>query len=170
MCVAHSSVNGPLVACHKWPVAVIFVCVPQAVYDWEGERIMSEDVQEASRSIVSQLEQAWNNADGEAFGVPFTDDARFVDIRGEYHRGKNAIAEGHQAIFDSIYKGSMLSYELFDLNPLSDTTAVANVRAVLRVPAGPLAGEQRSVSTLFLVLNDETWRVASFHNTLVKPL
>ncbi len=47
-----------------------------------------------------------NSADGPRFGEPFIGDADFVDIRGERHRGRGAIASGHQAIFDSIYRGS----------------------------------------------------------------
>lgn len=130
---------------------------------------MSDGMHEIARAIVSQLEQAWNSGDGVGFGAPFADDARFVDIRGEFHRGRDSIAHGHQAIFDTVYKDSRLSYELFDLNPLSDTTAVANVRGTLNCPTGPLTGEHHSVSTLVLVQNGDRWRIASFHNTLVRP-
>jgi uncharacterized protein (TIGR02246 family) len=41
--------------------------------------------------IVKQLEQAWNTADGEAFGRPFTEDADFVNIRGLHFRSRKVI-------------------------------------------------------------------------------
>ena len=63
----------------------------------------------ALEKIVGQLEAAWNAMDGAAFAAPFADDADFVNIRGEHHRGKPAIAAGHTAIFKSIYAGSSVA-------------------------------------------------------------
>ncbi len=54
-------------------------------------------------ALARQLQDAWNAADGAAFGKPFAPDADFVTIRGELHSGP-AIAAGHQAIFDTIYR------------------------------------------------------------------
>ena len=62
--------------------------------------------------LFEELELAWNRADGAAFGHPFADDADFVDIRGDHHTGIEAIGHGHQAIFDSIYAGSTVQYEI----------------------------------------------------------
>ena len=59
-------------------------------------------------TIVKELEASWNAADGARFGLPFTEDADFVTIRGEHVRTREAIAAGHQAIFDTIYKGSVV--------------------------------------------------------------
>ena len=43
-----------------------------------GERAVAD--------LVSELEKAWNAADGAAFGRPFAEDADFVNIRGEHFR------------------------------------------------------------------------------------
>jgi uncharacterized protein (TIGR02246 family) len=58
---------------------------------------MAEGAQGVAAEPIGRLERAWNEADGQAFGEPFTPDADFVDIRGEHHRGQQAIAAGHQA-------------------------------------------------------------------------
>ena len=57
-------------------------------------------------TLFEQLERAWNDADGQAFGAEFAEESEFVNIRGEHHRGTQAIAHGHQGIFDTIYAGS----------------------------------------------------------------
>ncbi len=44
---------------------------------------------------------------------------------------------------------------------------VANARATLTAPAGPLAGTNQTVSTVVLVPEGEGWRAVAFHNTLV---
>jgi uncharacterized protein (TIGR02246 family) len=130
---------------------------------------MAEGAEGVAAELVGRLERAWNEADGQAFGQPFTPDADFVDIRGEHHRGQEAIAAGHQAIFDSIYKGSSTDYELTGARELSSDVILAHATAVLRAPSGPLAGEHSSVLSLALVRGGNGWKIAGLHNTLVAP-
>ena len=130
---------------------------------------MAAGAEDVANELIGRLEQAWNEADGRAFGEPFTADADFVDIRGEHHRGQEAIAAGHQAIFDSIYKGSSANYKLVQARELSDDVILAHATGVLRTPSGPLAGEQSAVQSLVLVRGGDGWKIASFHNTLVAP-
>ena len=63
---------------------------------------MAEDAESIAAALLRQLEDAWNAGDGAAFGAPFAEDADFVDIRGDHHRGRAAIAQGHRAIFDTV--------------------------------------------------------------------
>ncbi len=121
---------------------------------------------EAVSAIVKELENAWNAADGTRFGVPFTDDADFVTIRAEHLRSREAIAKGHQGIFDTIYKGSTVRYELDSARPVAPGVAVAHVKTELKAPIGPLAGTHNSLFTLVLVQQQNAWRIAAFHNTL----
>ena len=46
-------------------------------------------------TFLEKLEQAWNAADGAAFGALFADESDFVNVRGERRRG-SAIGRGHQ--------------------------------------------------------------------------
>ena len=62
------------------------------------------DPRTTAETLIKRLQDAWNAADGAAFGAPFAPDADFVTIRGELHSGE-AIAAGHQQIFDTIYAG-----------------------------------------------------------------
>ena len=130
---------------------------------------MATGADNVANELIGRLEQAWNEADGVAFGEPFAADADFVDIRGEHHRGQEAIAAGHQAIFDSIYKGSSTYYKLIRARKLSDEVILAHATGVMRAPSGPLAGEHSAVQSLVLVRGDDGWKIAGFHNTLVAP-
>src|SRR3712207_2290615 len=128
---------------------------------------MAEGAEGVAAEMIGRLEGAWNGADGRAFGEPFAADADFVDIRGEHHRGREAISAGHRAIFGSIYEGSTVDYELTGVRELSEGVILAHSSAVLRVPSGPLAGEHGAVQTLVLVREDDGWEIAAFHNTPV---
>src|SRR3954451_4853916 len=126
---------------------------------------MNLDAADIVAPIVQSLEDAWNAADGQAFAAPFADDADFVDIRGDFHRGKQAIAFGHQTIFESIYKGSRNKMELLQARHLTPRAIVGQVSASLSVPAGPLAGENKSIFTIVLAEGEAGWQIAALHNT-----
>ena len=115
-------------------------------------------------AILEQAEHAWNGADGAAFGALFADESDFVNIRGEHHRGDGAlIGRGHQAIFDTIYAGSTVSYRLEVARRIAPGVIVAVAGATLDVPTGPLQGVNRARMTF--VVADGT--ITAFHNTLV---
>lgn len=128
---------------------------------------MSTDPQTVASNFYARIEKAWNAADGAAFAEPFAADASFVDIRGEAHDGVPAIAEGHQAIFDSIYRGSIVQYDLDVARAVTDSVVLTRARATLTVPGGPLAGTHRSLLTTILQQTDGGWTAVAFHNTLV---
>ena len=128
-----------------------------------------QDASAIAREIIQRLEDAWNAADGAAFGAPFAEDADFVTIRGEDHHGREAIAGGHQGIFDTIYRGSAVTYALVRARQLADDVVLAHARSALSVPSGPLAGEHNAISSLVLVRGNGAWQIAAFHNTLVAP-
>ena len=89
-----------------------------------------------------------------------------MTIRGELHSGP-AIAIGHQQIFDTIYAGSTVSYEVLQARELDDRVTVAHVRGTLTVPGGPLAGTHDALATVVLARDGDEQRIAAFHNTLV---
>lgn len=128
---------------------------------------MNSDDRQIVADVVRELEKAWNAADGEGFGRPFAGDADFVNIRGDHFRTREAIAKGHQGIFNSIYKGSTVRFEVVSVRGIAPTVLLAHVKSALKAPTGPLAGEHGSLFSLVLVHYDDDWRIAAFHNTLV---
>ena len=126
----------------------------------DGNKILSE--------IIGKLEQAWNGGNGERFGEPFTEDADFVTIRGEHYRTRAVIARGHQAIFDSVFKGSVIRFEVESTRVVTPTVLLGHVKGKVEVPSGPLAGRHEAFATLVLVEQEDTWRIAAFHNMLLK--
>ena len=118
-------------------------------------------------TFLERLEQAWNAADGAAFGAEFADESDFVNVRGEHHRGATAIARGHQAIFDTIYAGSSVRFQLDMARELAPGTILAVATSTLDAPAGPLKGIHNARFTMLIVEQGDDWRIAAFHNTLV---
>ncbi len=128
---------------------------------------LSTDPTDVASGLVAHLERTWNRADGSAFGAAFADDSDFVDIRGVHHVGRAAIAAGHQAIFDSIYAGSTVDYELERAREIAPGCVVGVVAATLEAPHGPLQGTTHARFTLTITDLGERWAISAFHNTLV---
>ena len=129
--------------------------------------ITTLDATAIAAATIHELEQAWNAADGAGFGAPFAHDADFVNIRGEHIRGAAAIGDGHQAIFDSIYAGSSVRYDLDTARVVAPGCIVAVVSAEMNAPHGPLQGVNHARFTAVITERDRRWEVAAFHNTLL---
>ena len=126
---------------------------------------MTEADRAAVEALVARLEAAWNAADAAAFAAEFTADADFVNVRGDYHSGRDPIAHGHDAIWKSIYAGSTIHYSLARVREVAPGVLLAHLDALLRVPAGPLAGDIVAIPSIVLVREEGAWRIAAFHNT-----
>jgi uncharacterized protein (TIGR02246 family) len=119
--------------------------------------------------IVKHLEDAWNEASGEKFSQPFTTTSDFINIRGMFlsKATKQQVAAGHQHIFDTIYKGSTVKYNLADAELINGQTILAHIKTILNSPQGPLLGTNSSIITIVLIQEKDEWKIRAFHNTLV---
>jgi uncharacterized protein (TIGR02246 family) len=102
-----------------------------------------------------------------ALAAPFADDTDFVEIRGGHHRGAEAVARGHEAIFSTIYAGSTVELSLEVARTVASGVVVAVVGSTLRVPSGPMQGVNQARMTMVIVEQDDRWVITAFHNTLV---
>jgi uncharacterized protein (TIGR02246 family) len=130
---------------------------------------MAEDTTQVATALMRQLENAWNRGDGPGFAAPFADDADFVDIRADYHKGRAEVAEGHASILAGIFKDSVNTYELLAARELAPGVIGAQVGAVLQVRVGPMAGQNRALFSFVAVKQGEDWQIELFHNTLAPP-
>ncbi|HEY0026047.1 MAG TPA: SgcJ/EcaC family oxidoreductase [Longimicrobium sp.] len=129
---------------------------------------MTVDPTAIATELFAQLETAWNAADGAAFGKPFAGVTDFVDVRGAHHHGDGvAMGRGHQHIFDTIYKGSTVRYQVTAAREAVHGCIVATASATLDAPSGPLLGTNQSRITAVVVREDDRWAITAFHNTLV---
>lgn len=123
-----------------------------------------------ARGVLQELEDSWNRGDGRAFGEVYAEDATFVNIRGDYAVGRDAIAAGHAAIFATTHAGSVNRMELITSREIADDVVVMVSRNELTAPVGPLRGRHSALSTSTLVCTAGQWQIAATHNALVGAL
>ena len=113
------------------------------------------------------MRRAWAAGDGTAYGAVFREDARYVTAPGERSVGRDAIANSHQKIFDTIFRGTRLGGEYpSELQAISpDVVLVHATGAVL------FAGERErdvppnGLITCVVARGPKGWEIASFSNT-----
>ena len=123
----------------------------------------------AIRENVRQMEAGWNAKSGAQFARSFADDADYVVINGVYVKGREVIAEGHQRIFDTVFKESTLSLSVKQVRMLRPDVAVVHVTGTLKLPRGAEAQTSESILTVVMTKESGAWKIAAFQNTEVKP-
>ena len=118
----------------------------------------------AIRENVKQLETGWNTKSGATFSKPFAEDADYVVINGMHIKGREAIAAGHQQIFDTIYKDTTLALEVKQIRFLRPDVAVVHVSGHRNGPGKELHG---GMLTLVMTKEQQGWTIAAFQNTAV---
>jgi uncharacterized protein (TIGR02246 family) len=119
--------------------------------------------------IIQQIEEAWNIGDGPASARPFTQDVDYMVWNGMHVKGRQALAAGHQEIFDTFYKGSVIRYQIKSIRFLRDDVAVVHVEAVLQVPQDSGGFTEIKAVPVFIMTKDNgDWQVDVFQNTLVQ--
>jgi uncharacterized protein (TIGR02246 family) len=119
----------------------------------------------AIRPTFEALSTAWENGDGDAFALQFTDDADFVNIIGMHIHGRAAIAEVHDKIFKSIYAESTVRFTPLTARILTDDMVLVIVSSQVEVPSGPRQGIIHAIATVLMQRIESQWRIASLHNT-----
>jgi uncharacterized protein (TIGR02246 family) len=120
-------------------------------------------------AVVRGLQDAWNAADGIAYGAAFAEDADFVTIRGEHYRGADTIAVGHAHIFRTRYAGTTACCTIEASRLLRPDVVLVHVKQQLSTPDGPFPMAPCARPSLVLTREAGRWRIAAVHNTLLAP-
>lgn len=128
---------------------------------------ISADDEAAIRELLDRMRDAWACGDGAAYASVFSDDARYVNAPGTRSIGRQAIAESHQKIFDSVLKGTRLgSTYPAELHAVAPNVVLVHGGGAVLFPG---ESEQRvppnGLITMVAVGEAGSWRFVSFSNT-----
>jgi uncharacterized protein (TIGR02246 family) len=149
-------------------VMMLFACALTAAAQGAAPPADARGADEAAvRENVRQMEEGWNTKSGALFARPFAEDADYVVINGMSFRGRAAIAETHQRIFETIFKDSTISLSVKQLRFLRPDVAVAHINGRNRTRASGEEREVEAIITLVMVREAGAWKIAAFQNTQV---
>ncbi len=130
---------------------------------------MTATEEHALRGLVTQLANAWNQGDSEAWTALFAEDADLIHILGGHLRGHAEIERAHRAIFDTIYKGSTLKLTVEKIRPVTAEVAIVFLVGELHITQAGVPPVLHTRPTLVMHRTDGTWRIVAFQNTVVMP-
>ncbi len=119
-------------------------------------------------ALFQRLIEGWSAGDGAAYAAAFTEDADYIAFDGSHIKGRRAIAESHQRLFDTWLKGTRLDGKIESVRFLvPDVALVVATGGILMPGRGEVHRGRRSIQTLLGVKRDG-WRFASFHNNRIQ--
>lgn len=125
----------------------------------------------AIEQLISELVEAWNRGDAEAYGARYRPDGTFTNVNGAFYVGREEFNRRHEEIFRGYLQGTTLAMEPRLLRFLRPDIAVADIGLSLSgmraeppgVAAGP-GGKLRTCLLMVLVKDGGSWWIAAYHN------
>ncbi len=120
----------------------------------------------AVRSIITTLENGWNNKSGKTFSSVFADVHDYIGVDGRYFSNftKKGNEVAHQGLFDGVFKNRIIKLKVdkvtFFRKDLAQIIAIgANYEKGGNPPEDP-----GIIMTVIAEKKNNVWKVISFHN------
>ena len=131
----------------------------------------------AVAAISEGLQAAWNQGDAPAYASYFTDDADFLNIRGDIFTGREQIAKVHGMILGGPFKGSHIAITTRLLKVLAPGMVMLDtdqtVTSFKGLPPGVVPTTDGTLVTHFKYMAarqvDGSWKLISGQNTSELP-
>ena len=149
-------------------LTIMVFCAATGLFAQEKDSKMSKD-EAAIRANVEQMAKGWNMKSGAEFAKPFAENSDYVVINGMHIKGRADNAQGHQQIFNTIYKDSRVSINVKQIRFLRPDVAVIHVESNLTVKAGGAEQTGRGLITMVMTKEKDKWEIAAFQNTSIQP-
>jgi uncharacterized protein (TIGR02246 family) len=125
---------------------------------------MNSEVDELLRRMM----QFWEHHDMDGFGALFSGDADFVNIFGDWLKGRDAIARDHAERHQTMFRTSRLAIEPPTVRALRQDIALVHWRWTMhdvRGPDGNVLGNKTGLMLQVMERGSEGWRIVASHNT-----
>jgi uncharacterized protein (TIGR02246 family) len=149
-------------------LVLIFTVIGIAAQEKAAVADTSKD-EAAIRANVEQMQKGWNMKSGAEFAKPFAENSDYVVINGVHIKGRAGIAEGHQRIFDTVYKDSSVVITVKQIRFLRPDVAVVHAESALTFKTGGEEKKGSGIITLVMTKENGIWQIAAFQNTSIQP-
>jgi uncharacterized protein (TIGR02246 family) len=136
------------------------------------EKTNTNESESAAVEIIDRMAEAWEQGDGEAFGALFSNDAQYVTAPGERLHGRERIAQSHQHMFHTFFKGTRLGRDYpLRFRSLDPKVVLVELSGSVLFPGEKETGvPPNGLMTLVIKKEVGGWRIVSFQNTLTGRL
>ncbi len=118
---------------------------------------MSDEI----KALWQRMAEGWAAGSGERFAAVFAPDTAFVNVRGEEQHGREAVAKGHQMLFESRFRDTTLTVDEPAIRFVNDDVAVVHVVSTVDGTEGRLVSTHAQA---VVERRDGEWLITAFHN------
>lgn len=129
-----------------------------------GQVLTAQESNEDIRKVFDGLTTAWQEANGNAWGDFFLEDADFTVWFGLHLKGRKEISDGHQWVFDTVYPNTRYEFTITQLRYLGPDIAVVHLNASILGPGEDLPTDPHTLPVAVLQKLKGQWKIAMFHN------
>ena len=83
--------------------------------------------EEAISALIDEVEQSWNVHDVARFAACFAKDADFVNVAGQWLRGRDEIERAHERVHKGAFRNSVLTLNVASVRKIAPEIAVVIV-------------------------------------------
>lgn len=154
------------------PHALVALCVSFHATVALAQGVDSAVEEQAVRQVIAEMTEGFNRHDARASTLMYLPDADLVTVRGERFRGTEDFEKGLASIFATRAREAAhrtLNVSVRFIRPDVALAHVTNELSGLIAPDGQRPPPHQELSLRVFVKEQGRWRVAAFHNTLVRP-
>jgi len=119
-----------------------------------------DTVMDVARRVSADYAEAWNSNDRARFGALFANDARYVNMNGQFLRGRTQIVDTHWTTRATYSPNVRMATRLEGARAITDDTIIAVMRMEqVNMPNAP-GGIQAARLTLTLAKRGGAWVIA----------
>ena len=146
--------------------------MPGGVASAQAQQADTRTDEDAIRKVIVEMTEGFNSHDGVAASRMYLPNAPLVTVRGEVMKGQAEIEKGLSAIFATRAKAAShktLNVAISFLRPDIALAHVTNELSGLVAPDGQALPPHQELSLRVFTKTDAGWKVAAFHNTMIRP-
>lgn len=132
-----------------------------------NEEVSMEQDRERISHVVYQMEAAFNRHDADELDSHFTQNATWVNVRGEKLSGWEEINKAHRMVLAGPLSNSYVNYTVDSISFINSHVAVVHVRQCSTTSDGSRIEGQESIAIYVMIKETNTWRLAAGQNTLL---
>lgn len=125
----------------------------------------STNDEEQIRTMISQMEQAWQEADGKKWASHFSEDADFVVWFGQHFVGRETIGGVLHHILHDFYADTESYAEITKIRFPSSDIAVVHLEFSIYDKGEEIPKRSTTIPMMVLQRTQAGWQIVSFHNT-----
>lgn len=158
---------------HRWILFGLLLIASTQGFGQMETHIADEPV---IQKIVADQVVAWNKGDGVAWVQDFSEDADFINLRGDVFQGKAEITRRHVMILGAFFKGTHIEIKIRKTTFLSNTVALVEtdqtVTGFKELAPGITATSPGTLVThmkYVMVSHAGDWKIVAGQNTAILP-